>query len=123
MPATPKASTAEAPAPKAPRTPRKTDGREAILRAAERLFAEHGFEGCSLRAVADLAKVNQGMIHYFFKSKDALFLEAYMRGGQPLVDERMRLLDAEEALQEAGRAESVPRGGYARGGARLTRCE
>ncbi|KAF1065698.1 TetR/AcrR family transcriptional regulator [Variovorax sp.] len=100
MPATPKASTAETPAPKAPRTPRKTDGREAILRAAERLFAEHGFEGCSLRAVADLAKVNQGMIHYFFKSKDALFLETYMRGGQPLVDERMRLLDAEEALQD-----------------------
>ena len=76
---------------------RGSAGRERILRAAERLFAEHGFEGCSLRDVADLAKVNQGMIHYFFKSKEKLFLEAYMASGQPLVDGRLRLLDAEEA--------------------------
>ena len=103
--------TASAAAP--PTTPRKvgrpkTDGREAILRAAEKLFAEHGFEGCSLRQVADLARVNQGMIHYFFKTKEALFFEAYMRHGQLLVEERMRLLGEEEA-RHAGAAVPLER--------------
>lgn len=86
----------------------KTDGRDAILSAAERLFAERGFEGCSLRSVADLAGVNQGMIHYFFKTKEALFFEAYMRNGQQLVDERMRLLDDEETAH-AGKAIPIER--------------
>ena len=82
------------------RTGRKTDGRLSILRAAERLFAERGFEGCSLRNIADLAKVNQGMIHYFFRTKESLFLEAYMQCGRPLVEERNRLLDAELAASK-----------------------
>ncbi|WZB60368.1 helix-turn-helix domain-containing protein [Achromobacter xylosoxidans] len=63
----------------------------------ERLFGELGFTGCSLRNVADSAGVNQGMIHYFFRSKEALFQETYLRCGSPLVEERMRLLDTEEA--------------------------
>lgn len=66
--------------------------------AAERLFAERGFDGCTLRDVADKAKVNQGMIHYFFKTKETLFREAYVRRGQEIVDERLRLLSTEEAL-------------------------
>ena len=76
---------------------RKSDARDNILRAAESLFAECGFKGCSLRNVADSAGVNQGMIHYFFRSKEALFQEAYLRGGTPMVEERLRLLDEEES--------------------------
>jgi AcrR family transcriptional regulator len=83
----------------------KADSRAKILRAAEQLFGEQGFEGCSLREVADLAQVNQGMIHYFFKSKETLFTEAYMASGRLLVDERLQLLDAEEA---ASRGNPVP---------------
>lgn len=81
---------------------RKSDARESILRAAERLFAEHGFAGCSLRNIADSAGVNQGMIHYFFRSKEALFQEAYLRCGTPMVEERLQLLDAEEAAAKGG---------------------
>ena len=81
---------------------RKSDARENILRAAERLFAECGFKGCSLRNVADSAGVNQGMIHYFFRSKEALFQEAYLRCGTPMVEQRLQLLDAEEAAANGG---------------------
>lgn len=81
---------------------RRTQGRDSILRAAEQLFAEHGFDGCSLRHVADLAQVNQGMIHYFFKSKEALFTETYLRCGEPLVAQRLQRLD--EAERAAGGA-------------------
>lgn len=101
MPTKKSASTTDVEAVSAKPSRRKTDARESILLAAERLFAEHGFEGCSLRSVADLAKVNQGMIHYFFKSKESLFAEAYTRCGRPLVEERLRLLDAEEAASAA----------------------
>lgn len=44
-----------------------------ILDAARRLFAEHGFEGTSLRQVARLAGVDPAMVHHFFESKEELF--------------------------------------------------
>lgn len=92
----PKPASAPLPALAEPKRP-KSDAREKILQAAEELFAKLGYEGCSLRAVADLAEVNQGMIHYFFKSKEKLFFEAFVNSGRPMVEERLRLLDAEEA--------------------------
>ncbi|ADX72567.1 transcriptional regulator [Pseudarthrobacter phenanthrenivorans Sphe3] len=50
-----------------------TASRGHILEAARRLFAEHGFEGTSLRQVARSAGVDPAMIHHFFKGKDELF--------------------------------------------------
>jgi AcrR family transcriptional regulator len=46
-----------------------------ILLAAERLFAEEGFDGASIRTIAKEAKVNIAMISYYFGSKEKL-LEA-----------------------------------------------
>ncbi|HEX7202004.1 MAG TPA: TetR family transcriptional regulator [Arthrobacter sp.] len=47
--------------------------RDHILETARRQFAEHGFEGTSLRQVARVAGVDPAMIHHFFKGKDELF--------------------------------------------------
>jgi AcrR family transcriptional regulator len=52
--------------------PRRRDGdasREAILDAAEALFAERGFEGASLQEVGARAGVSRGTPSYFFRSK------------------------------------------------------
>jgi len=49
------------------------DTRAAILTAARRLFAERGFEGASMREVAETARVNNAMIYYHFKDKDDLY--------------------------------------------------
>lgn len=49
-----------------------------LLDAAERLVAERGVEGVSLRAVNAAAGTNVAAVHYHFGSKDAL-LEAVMR--------------------------------------------
>ena len=46
---------------------------ERILDAAEALFAEHGFDGTSLRAVPARAEVNLAAVHYHFGSKMGLF--------------------------------------------------
>jgi AcrR family transcriptional regulator len=47
--------------------------RDHILDAARRQFAEHGFEGTSLRQVARAAGVDPAMVHHFFQGKDELF--------------------------------------------------
>ncbi len=57
-----------------PRTGRRTGGartdtREAILQAARRLFADRGFEGASMRAIAAEAGVDAALITHFFGSK------------------------------------------------------
>ncbi len=43
-----------------------------ILLAAERLFAIKGFDGTSVRDIANEANVNVAMINYYFGSKDKL---------------------------------------------------
>jgi len=43
-----------------------------IMEAAERLFAEKGFAGTSVRDIAEAANVNLAMISYYFGSKEKL---------------------------------------------------
>src|SRR6266702_2341673 len=43
-----------------------------ILETAERLFAARGFDGTSVRDIADEAGVNAAMISYYFRSKEKL---------------------------------------------------
>ena len=44
-----------------------------ILRSARTLFARHGFDSTSTRAIAEKAGVNQAMIHYYFGTKERLY--------------------------------------------------
>lgn len=53
----------------------KTDTRTSILIAAEKLFAEQGYEGTSTRQIAREAGANMAMISYYFGSKDGVFME------------------------------------------------
>jgi AcrR family transcriptional regulator len=58
------------------------DKSEHILNVAEELFAEKGFDGASVRDIAQRAGVNLAMISYYFGSKEKL-LESLIesRGG------------------------------------------
>lgn len=47
--------------------------RARILAAAAKLFAAHGYDGTSLRAVAREGGVSQPLIHHHFGSKEALW--------------------------------------------------
>ena len=61
-----------------------------ILAAAERLFAERGVLGVSVRDVAGAAGVTHGLVHHYFGSKDDLAAEviraALARSAQFLLD-------------------------------------
>lgn len=60
--------------------------RDAILKAAIDAFAESGFHGTKLRALARRAGVNQGLIHHYFGSKEALLNEVLQRAAEDLVE-------------------------------------
>ena len=58
------------------RRPGQSGTREAILAAASRHFAQHGYDRASLRAIAAEAGVDQKLITHFFGSKQQLFVAA-----------------------------------------------
>jgi AcrR family transcriptional regulator len=76
--------------------------KDRILDAAEALFADHGFDGTSLRAVTGAADVNLAAVHYHFGSKTGLFEAVIRRRVDGVNAERLRRLD--EALARANPA-------------------
>ncbi len=54
--------------------------RAIILVAARSLFAQHGYDGISLRDIASKADCNVALVSRYFGSKDELFLEAVSEG-------------------------------------------
>jgi AcrR family transcriptional regulator len=79
---------------------RGAETRERLLDAAERIFAERGFEGASMRAVTQAAGASVSAANYHFGSKDALLRATLLRRVGPLNERRLERLDALEA--EAG---------------------
>ena len=63
----------------APRTPKAEQTRRAIVDAAMRLFREGGYEGTTMRAIADEAGVSVGNAYYYFSSKEHLIQAFYDR--------------------------------------------
>ena len=60
--------------PKVGRRPGNQDTRGQIITAARQTFAEKGFAGASMRAIAAEAAVDPALIHHYFDSKQQLFL-------------------------------------------------
>lgn len=83
------------------RARRSHDTRAAILKAAERIFADRGLAGARTDAIASTAGVNKALLYYYFKSKDALY-RAVLE--QHLQEFRRRAL---EVLSAGGSARSL----------------
>lgn len=74
--------------------------REAILSAAKQSFAEQGYAGTSLRALARTAAVDPALITHFFGSKDGLFEAALALPLDPGVVVPALLADGPDGLGE-----------------------
>ena len=83
------------------RTEQSAHNRDRILQAAERLFAEKGFDATSVSSVAQAAGVNKALVYYYFDSKDDLLASLFT----DMLDE-MRS-DAEPAADSASLTEKV----------------
>lgn len=74
--------------------------KERILGAAEVLFAQHGFDGASLRQLTAAAGVNLAAVNYHFGSKDRLIEEVFRRRLDELNGRRMAGLARIAGLEE-----------------------
>lgn len=66
-----------------PKRSKRSDGRETrarVLLAAAEVFARDGFEGASLRGIAELANIDIATLKYHVQDKAALFAEVYQDG-------------------------------------------
>lgn len=57
---------------------------EAILNAAEEVFAEHGFDGARMDAIAAKANYNKSLIFHYFGDKLGLYAEVLKRADMQL---------------------------------------
>jgi AcrR family transcriptional regulator len=78
--------------------------REAILAAAREVFAERGYDGATMRAIAERAAVDPALVYHYFGAKErlfeavltlpvrpVLFLPEVLRGDPATIGERLVL--------------------------------
>jgi AcrR family transcriptional regulator len=48
------------------------------LDAAKKMFVRKGYYGATMQEIADLAKINKAMLHYYFKNKELLYQRVFI---------------------------------------------
>lgn len=76
------------------------DRKRNILVAAEKLFAQHGYHGVSIRDIAAEADVPIALVGYHYGAKHELY-EAIFESWQPMLDARLQALAAALASKPA----------------------
>ncbi|MGO8764063.1 MAG: TetR/AcrR family transcriptional regulator [Limisphaerales bacterium] len=89
------------PKPPGRREREKAHRRQAILTAAEQVFAIHGFETATIEQIAQKAEYAAGTIYLYFKDKNALYAALMANKLSAMVDQ------VEKAAQEAAPAGPV----------------
>jgi TetR/AcrR family transcriptional regulator, regulator of cefoperazone and chloramphenicol sensitivity len=88
--------------------------RERIMKAAERLFAERGYDATSIRAIVAKARVNQAAINYHFDGKDGLYREVLRAAFRGMTEHQLehsqeiKTMSREDALADFIRRQLRP---------------
>ena len=82
------------------------DKREHIMEHAITLFADKGFEGTSIRDLAQVAGVNVAMVNYYFGSKEKL-VEAILEKKSSYMKDRIEELEANTNLSELDKIDAL----------------
>jgi AcrR family transcriptional regulator len=94
-------------------SPSRSPTAELILDAAEKVFAELGYEGASMRQIAHTADITQALLHYHFQTKERLYESVFERRSTAINAERQLLLGALFAESRSPTIEDVLQTYYA----------
>jgi AcrR family transcriptional regulator len=81
----------------------RADAEEAFLDAAERLLVEVGHAGITTRRLAEEARANHGLVHYYFGSMENLLVRVLERFTQRLIERQRALYAADVPFIEKWR--------------------
>ena len=84
--------------------PTRVETKDLFLDAAERLLVRVGYARITTRAVAEEARANHGLVHYYFGSMDELFVQVLERFTQRLIDRQRKMYAADIPFVEKWRA-------------------
>lgn len=78
----------------------KEEMKELILKTANKLFAEHGFDKVSMRSIADAIEYSPTTIYLYFKDKNELFYALHLEGFRMLAQEFAPLLSINDPMEK-----------------------
>jgi len=71
---------------------RHTGTEKIILEAARLVFIRKGFDGARMQEIADEARINKALLHYYFRSKDKLFMAIFVDIIQAFVSSSVKFI-------------------------------
>ncbi|MDX9903414.1 MAG: TetR/AcrR family transcriptional regulator [Bacteroidales bacterium] len=71
-----------------------------IFRAASDIFEEKGYEGARMQEIADKAGINKALLHYYFRSKDQLFMAVFQVLLKKMFEKIMTIFAADITFKE-----------------------
>jgi AcrR family transcriptional regulator len=71
---------------------------EKILQAAREVFQQKGYDGARMRDIADMANINKGLLHYYFRTKDALFEKIFGIAFQTMAAQANEIFSSDASL-------------------------
>lgn len=80
--------------------PRDGDTERRILDAAHAVFLRRGTAGARMQEIASEARVNQALLHYYFRTKEQLARAAFERAGSQLMPAVIQEIAGEAPLDE-----------------------
>ena len=79
---------------------RNIPAEEKILDAAKRVFENKGMVGARMQEIADEAKINKSLLHYYYRSKQKLFEAVFKSAFNKLAPQINSILSAEQPIRE-----------------------
>lgn len=73
---------------------------EKIFTAAQEVFQKKGFDGARMQEIADEAEINKSMLHYYYRSKDKLFMAVFQAGVKKILPKLLGVLGSDKTLEE-----------------------
>lgn len=71
-----------------------------ILDAAKRVFQNKGMDGARMQEIADEAKINKAMLHYYYRSKQLLFESVFKNAFALLAPQLNAILNDDSSVED-----------------------
>ena len=78
----------------------KPDTEELIMEAANKVFTRKGLSGARMQEIADEAKINKSLLHYYYRSKEKLFAAVFKIAVNKFMPDGIHILNSDKSLFE-----------------------